>query len=234
MTRMGGLLPKVSKLLQKVTTLCAENVSNIRVSPGVRKQVRSGPMVGPDEVLAFWLDEVGPDGWYNSSEKLDQLVRAKFEKAWQAAQDGSLGLWLTYPSGCLAYVILLDQFPRNMFRDTGSAFATDKIALAAAKGAIDRKWDLRIDEPARQFFYMPLMHSENLCDQERCVRLMCERMPKGGASNLIHAKAHREVIRTFGRFPYRNEALSRHYTATEKDYVQNGGYGQTIRMLQAG
>lgn len=190
-------------------------------------------MVAPEEVLSFWLDDVGVDGWYNPTDELDQEIRDRFGRAWQNAKDGANALWLTYPSGTLAYIILLDQFPRNMFRGSGEAFSTDKNALAAAKVAINRGWDLRIDEPARQFFYLPLMHSENLCDQERCVRLMCERMPEGGPGQLIHAQAHREVIRQFGRFPYRNEALSRPSTELESDYVAKGGYGHTLRSLQA-
>lgn len=189
-------------------------------------------MVAPEEVLSFWLDEVGEAGWYNPPDTLDQQIRDRFSDAWQRARDGSNSLWLTYPSGTLAYIILLDQLPRNMFRGQGQAFATDRAACAAAKAAINRKWDLRIDEPARQFFYLPLMHSENLCDQERCVRLMCERMPSGGADNLLHARAHREVIRQFGRFPYRNEALGRPSTAVEREYVARGGYGATLRDLQ--
>jgi uncharacterized protein (DUF924 family) len=91
---------------------------------------------------------------------------------------------------------------------------------------------LKIDEPARQFFYLPLMHSENLCDQDRCVRLMLDRMPIHGASNLLHARAHREVIRKFGRFPYRNTALGRSSTVTETDYVSGGGYGATVEALK--
>ena len=137
-------------------------------------------MVAPEDVLSFWLDEIGEAGWYNPTEELDQKIRDKFGDAWQSAREGAYALWLTYPSGTLAYIILMDQFPRNMFRGEGKAFATDKHAAAAAKVAIHRKWDMRIDEPARQFFYLPLMHSENLCDQDRCVRLMCERMPEGG------------------------------------------------------
>ena len=189
-------------------------------------------MVEPEDVLNFWLDEVGPAGWYEPSEDLDQKIRDRFEKTWVAARNGACGLWLTYPTGTLAYIILMDQFPRNMFRDSGQSFATDRSALAAAKVAIKRKWDMRIDEPARQFFYLPLMHSENLCDQERCVRLMLERMPKTGASNIVHARAHREVIRLFGRFPYRNEALARKSTAPELEYVAQGGYAATLRQLQ--
>jgi len=119
-----------------------------------------------------------------------------------------------------------------MFRGSAKAFASDKVSLAAAKVAIDRGWDTRIDEPARQFFYLPLMHSENLCDQERCIRLVAERLPRTGDSNLLHAKAHREVIRRFGRFPYRNDALERRSTAPERDYVAAGGYGSTVQELQ--
>jgi uncharacterized protein (DUF924 family) len=190
-------------------------------------------MVDADKVLSFWLDEVGPKDWYATDDALDNRIRDQFLTTWSEATEGALGLWLTYPGGALAYIILTDQFPRNMFRGSARAFETDASALAAAKISIDRKWDLQIAEPARQFFYLPLMHSENLCDQERCVRLMHERMPETGASNLLHAKAHREVIRLFGRFPYRNDALSRPFTAPERDYVADGGYGETVRQLQA-
>lgn len=188
-------------------------------------------MVGPEEILSFWLDEVGPEGWYKAEDALDAEIRARFEETWNGAMEGKFGLWLTYPSGSLAYIILLDQFSRNMFRGTGKSFASDAVALAAAKQSIHRGWDLKIDEPARQFFYMPLMHSENLCDQDRCVRLMNERMQQGG-NNLLHAQAHREVIRQFGRFPTRNAALDRKSTAPEMVYVDEGGYGRTVRSLQ--
>lgn len=190
-------------------------------------------MVTAQEVLEFWLDEVGESAWYSPPVDLDDRIRARFAPAWQAAREGTFGLWLTYPSGLLAYILLLDQFPRNMFRDAADAFATDHAALAAAKVAIERKWDMRIDEPVRQFFYLPLMHSENLCDQDRCVRLMLERLPLTGESNLLHARAHREVIRLFGRFPYRNAALERASTKVEQDYIANGGYAKTLRALQS-
>ncbi|MHA6344171.1 DUF924 family protein [Roseivivax sp. CAU 1761] len=190
-------------------------------------------MVGPEDILAFWLDEVGPQGWYTQDDTLDATIRERFLGTWEAAMDGQFGLWLTYPSGALAYIILLDQFPRNMFRGSARAFASDRIALAAAKQAVHRGWDLKIAEPARQFFYLPLMHSENLCDQDRCVRLMKERMPESGGDSLVHAKAHREIIRQFGRFPYRNDALSRNTTSSEAAFVRDGGYGRTVRELQA-
>ncbi|MEL7205262.1 MAG: DUF924 family protein [Pseudomonadota bacterium] len=190
-------------------------------------------MTSPEEVLEFWLDELGPSKWYKASDKLDTTIRDRFENAWQNALEGTYGLWLTYPSGTLAYILLMDQFPRNMFRDDPRSFEADQYALAASKLAIQNGWDTRIDEPARQFFYLPLMHSENLCDQERCIRLLIERMPETGAENLFHARAHREVIRQFGRFPYRNSVLSRASTGSEQTYLKQGGYGSTVRELQA-
>lgn len=189
-------------------------------------------MQSPEDVLSFWLDEVDEKDWYIASDGLDQLIRKRFVDTWQAAMDGSLSLWLTYPSGTLAYIILTDQFSRNMFRDKARAFASDRLALCAAKSAVERKWDMRIDEPARQFFYLPMMHSENLVDQERAVRMFLTRMPKTGASNLLHAKAHRQVIRQFGRFPYRNQALGRSITPAEQRYLDKGGYRSTVTELR--
>lgn len=190
-------------------------------------------MVTPEPILTFWLDQVDEKEWYVGSDVLDAKIRDQFYDTWKEAQLGTCGLWLTYPSGCLAYVILNDQFPRNMFRGSGQAFSSDRKAIAAAKAAIDRGWDLRIDEPARQFFYTPLMHSENLCDQDRAVRLFLTRMPETGDSHLLHAKAHREIIRKFGRFPTRNEALERANTTPEAAFIQDGGYGAVVRELQS-
>ncbi|PJI91555.1 uncharacterized protein (DUF924 family) [Yoonia maricola] len=189
-------------------------------------------MVAPETVLAFWLDECSPADWYKSDPALDAKIRDRFAATWQEASEGALSLWLTYPSGTLAYIILTDQFPRNMFRDSDKAFATDGIARAAAKMAIERKWDMKIDEPARQFFYLPLMHAENLCDQDRAVRLIHARMPEHGANNRDHACAHRAVIRDFGRFPYRNDVLGRKTTPAEQAFLDAGGYGAAIRAQQ--
>ena len=188
-------------------------------------------MVGPDDILRFWLDECGPEQWYATDETLDNTIRERFGEAWIAATQGKFALWLTYPSGALAYIILTDQFSRNMFRDDARAFATDRAALAAAKSAIAKGWDLRIDAPARQFFYMPLEHSENLCDQDRAVRLICERMQD--EASLLHARAHRAIIRQFGRFPHRNAVLGRKNTGPEQAHLDSGGYAGTLRSLQA-
>lgn len=190
-------------------------------------------MKTPQEVLAYWLDEVGPEGWYAGGDALDAEVRAKFLSTWEHAADGNLGLWLTCPSETLAYIIVTDQMPRNIHRNEAKAFETDAIAMAAAKLAINNDWDMRIDEPARQFFYLPLMHSENLPDQDRAVRLIHTRMPETGGDNIDHAKAHREIIRLFGRFPFRNAALGRVSTQAEQDFMSSGGYGAVLRKLQA-
>ncbi|MXQ07063.1 DUF924 family protein [Alphaproteobacteria bacterium GH1-50] len=189
-------------------------------------------MATPDEILAYWLDEIGPEGWYAGGEALDEEIREKFLETYERACGGALSLWLTYPSGTLAYIILTDQFPRNMFRGEAKSFASDGISMAAAKMAISRGWDMKIDEPARQFFYLPLMHSECLVDQDRAVRLIMTRMPETGADNLLHAKAHREVIRRFGRFPYRNEALGRASKEGETEFLEEGGYGAAIRAVK--
>lgn len=190
-------------------------------------------MSTPEEVLSFWLDEVGPDGWYRSDGALDAQIRDKFLETWENASDGAYSIWLTYPSGTLAYLIVTDQFSRNLHRGSPKAFSMDGAALAVSKIAVGKNWDMRIDEPARQFFYMPMMHSECVSDQERCVRMLLTRMPESGEDNLLHAKAHRDVIRQFGRFPFRNEALSRKTTVPESSFMQDGGYGEMVRRLSA-
>lgn len=187
-------------------------------------------MVGPDEILKFWLDDCTPEQWFKVDADFDDTIRQRFGRAWIGATEGQYALWLTYPNGVLAYSILTDQMPRNMFRDSCEAFATDRAALAAAKSAIAKGWDLRVDPPARVFFYMPLEHSENLSDQDRAVRLISERM--GDPTFLLHARAHREVIRQFGRFPHRNACLGRKTTSSEQAFLDRGGYGEILRELQ--
>lgn len=191
-------------------------------------------MADAEDIRRFWIDEVGPEGWYQGSEELDARIHERFGETWEKAAAGEFNGWGCDPDKALSLIILLDQFPRNMFRGSALAFSTDRKALCFAKKAIERGYDMRTPEPERQFFYMPLMHSESLTDQERCVRLMKTRMPETGAVNLTHAKVHREVIRKFGRFPYRNDALSRQMTAQENAYLESGGYAETLREVQAG
>lgn len=178
----------------------------------------------PEAILAFWLDEVGPHRWFEADPALDAGMRRRFEALWREAAAGRLDGWIVQPRPALALVILLDQMPRNMFRGTARAFATDARARATAKRAIGLRHDRVTPEPARQFFYMPLMHSEGLPDQDRCVRLIALSMPATGRETLDHARRHREVIRRFGRFPSRNAALGRRDTPEERAYRQAGGY----------
>ncbi|WP_127109753.1 DUF924 family protein [Pararhodobacter zhoushanensis] len=183
-----------------------------------------------DAILHYWND-LGPEGWYAGGEALDAEIRDQFEGDWDKANAGALIEWMSCPEGILAYLLLTDQFPRNMFRGQAKAFATDKRARRVAHYAWQNKADLRIDEPVRQFFYLPLMHSESSFDQDRAVALMISRLPETGASNVVHACAHRDIIRKFRRFPFRNEALSRESSPDEIAFLENGGYGEIVRSL---
>ncbi len=185
-----------------------------------------------DEVISFWVDEVGPEGWYKADPDLDAEIRHRFGALWEKARAGRLERWASCPRGCLAFLIVTDQFPRNMFREDGRAFATDDLARKVAARACHLGFDRRIPEPARQFFYLPLMHSESQMDQDRCVRMFLLRMPETGADNMLHARAHRAVIRQFGRFPYRNDALGRETTPSEREFLERGGYMSAVEELQ--
>ncbi len=178
----------------------------------------------PEFILNFWLDEVGPNCWYSSDESLDGLIEQNFKETFEYILSGGNSLWLTYPSGALAYIIVLDQFSKNIFRGSKKSFAADRIALAASKQSIKYEFDLKINEPARQFFYLPLMHSENLYDQEKCIRQILQKLPLSGHNLLKHARAHRELIRSYGRFPNRNSQLGRANTHFEQEYFEHGGY----------
>ena len=177
-----------------------------------------------DKVLTFWIDEVGPEGWYNSSDELDTLIQREFGALHALAAGGLLTSWAASARGSLALLILLDQFSRNMFRGTADAFAFDLKALTIAKSAIDRGQDLTIAEPPRQFFYLPLEHSESLQDQERAVRLFMMRMPDLTEEGRRAVIGHRAVIRRFGRFPSRNAVLGRVDSDAELAYRAEGGY----------
>ena len=190
-------------------------------------------MADPVEVLDYWIGELGPDGWYAGGAATDAECRRRFMDLWQAAADGGLEHWVDGTVGTLAYLVVTDQMSRNIHRGTALAFATDPLALAAARRAVDAGWDMGAPEPERQFFYLPFEHSEALADQDRAVELIGARLPEGGAETLLHARAHREIIRQFGRFPFRNAALGRASTAGEEAFLAEGGYGALVRKLQA-
>ncbi len=184
-----------------------------------------------DEVRDFWLREIGEEGWYKGGAEIDAACR-RFLPLVEAAREGGLLDWLDGPDGALAYLILTDQFPRNLYRGSALSFAADARARAAARRAVDEDWDMATPMPERQFFYMPLNHSEDIADQDLCVRLMAARIPDG-AEHVLHARAHREVIARFGRFPFRNAALGRETTAAEQAFLDAGAYPALVKAMQA-
>ncbi|MDF2232224.1 DUF924 domain-containing protein [Albimonas sp. CAU 1670] len=186
----------------------------------------------PAQVLDFWFDELGPDGWFGGGPRVDDLIRRRFASAWRAARGGAFESWQATPEGTLALLLILDQFPRNMHRGSGLSFATDARGLRVARRALARGQDLALPEEARRFLYLPFTHSERLTDQDRSVGLFVRRLGvKNRARNRAHARAHRAVIEQFGRFPYRNEALGRETTPEEAAWLRDVGYMGEVRRF---
>lgn len=174
----------------------------------------------PEDIVNFWSGEVGEARWFQSDPKLDSEIASRFGGAYASARNGELSDWEETPHGALALLLLLDQFPRNMFRGQAEALATDVQARAIADRAVARGFDLEFVPNLRAFFYLPLMHSEHLPDQERCVTLVTDRL---GSDNrqYPYALAHRNVIAKFGRFPGRNAALGRDSTPDEVAFLSS-------------
>ncbi len=173
----------------------------------------------PRDVLAYWFSPRTARHWFRSGHELDRPVRARFRGLHRVAASGRLADWLETPAGALALSIVLDQFPRNIYRDTPDAFATDALAREVADAAIARGHDRAAPVPRRLFFYLPFEHSEDLADQERAIALFRARC------NLFdyidYAERHRDVIARFGRFPHRNPLLGREHTPEEKAWLES-------------
>lgn len=183
-------------------------------------------MIGAQEILDFWFLQAGKKNWYNGGDAFDALIRERFEDflidlVTDLRANGQ-HVWEENAGSALALIISLDQFPRNMYRGTKGAFAFDALALSASKRAIDCGHDLKVSQDRRAFFYMPYMHSEQLGDQDECVRLADMRLDN--PSTLHHAKEHRKLISKFGRFPHRNDTLGRQSTSLEQAFLNSGGY----------
>ncbi|MFT3975023.1 MAG: DUF924 family protein [Amaricoccus sp.] len=178
-----------------------------------------------EEILEFWTS-IGPKGWYEVDDAVDREITERWGTLWESARAGGLHEWRAVARSCLALTVLLDQFPRNMFRGDARAFASDAHARAVARDAIAAGFDKATPVPERQFFYLPLMHSEVSSDQDQCVRLVLLNLGRGGT--LDRARAHRAVIRRFGRFPYRNDALGRSSTPEEAAFLDAGGYRSAL------
>jgi len=176
--------------------------------------------VTPGEVLAFWRG-AGPGRWYSKDVAFDAVLRSRFLGLWRRAAAGELSSWETSDDGALALVIVLDQFPRNMFRDDVRSYSSDAMAREVAGRAIARGTDMRIDQALLAFLYMPFMHSEHLADQLRCIELFRKADDPG---NLGYAEGHADIIRRFGRFPHRNRILGRSTTPEEQAFLDQGGF----------
>jgi uncharacterized protein (DUF924 family) len=177
-------------------------------------------MGGISEILTFWRT-AGDARWYKRDDAFDASVRERFLSSWQKAVAGELSSWETTDDGALALVILLDQFPRNMFRDDPKAYSSDAQALEVAYRALARGADKRIEASLLQFLYLPFMHSEDLADQLRCVDLF---RANDDTDNLRYAEEHADIIRRFGRFPHRNRVIGRATTPEEQAFLDGGGF----------
>lgn len=182
------------------------------------------------KVLDFWFGELNEEGkappeqvtrWFKKDPAFDEEIRSAFGALHRAVAAGEREAWLGNPEERLAYVVVLDQFSRNMFRGSGEMFAHDTRALAAALGAIDLGMDHLLPVAMRSFFYLPLMHSEELEVQERCMKLYQAMDPAGQGNDF--ARQHRNIVARFGHFPHRNALLGRASSVEEEIFLQESG-----------
>jgi len=195
----------------------------------------------PERVLSFWFGELDAEGlahpdtqrrWFTKDEAFDAALRDNFLEDHRAIVGEEREHWLVDPRGRLAYVVVLDQFSRNMFRGTPQMFATDAQALRAAKGCIEKGADRPLAVAERQFMYMPFMHSEELADQDRCIELFealrdeqTGRCRDSVENALRFAVMHRDIVAKFGRFPHRNAILGRASTPEEAQFLEGPNSG---------
>jgi len=183
------------------------------------KRSAENPGPSPAAILAFWR-EAGPQRWFAKDLNFDRALGARFHAAHLLAGERKLDAWNATAEGAFALQILLDQVPRNIFRGTAHAFATDPLARMFCLAAIERGFDQQIEAELRPFCYMALMHAEDVPLQERSVSLF---KALGGGS-LDHAIEHRDIIQRFGRFPHRNLAFGRDSTPAELGFLKAGGF----------
>ena len=172
-----------------------------------------------EEVLHFWFEELGSDDWFGAGDTLDEQIIERFRELWEEQKSKTAVDFLDTPETALAAIILFDQFPRNMFRGTAEAFATDHLALQIAGQAVDREMDHKLTDEQKAFVYMPFMHSEELDDQTRSLGLFTA---LGNENNLKFAKSHRDIVVKYGRFPHRNAVLGRETRASEQAAIEEG------------
>ena len=172
--------------------------------------------ISPHTIIDFWFSDQVKDQWFASTPALDQEIKDRYAAVWKAAAQHDLDDWCVTPLGSLALVIVLDQFPLNMFRNQPLSFSTEQQAIEVARQAIDRQQDQQIEKDKLAFLYMPLMHSEQLSDQDQAVALY---RAAGLTHNMRFSEHHRAIIQQYGRFPHRNAILSRASSAEELAYL---------------
>jgi uncharacterized protein (DUF924 family) len=184
-----------------------------------------------EEVLDFWFGREGEPGygefreaWFRKDPEFDADVTERFADLYEEAAAGDLDGWREDARSSLALVIVLDQFPRNMFRGDGRTHAADAKALQTSKYAVEHALDRELPAFQRMFLYMPFMHSENINDQRRSVELFGRLANEPGAPDVTsYAVGHREIVERFGRFPHRNEILGRQTTPEEAEFLKTEG-----------
>jgi uncharacterized protein (DUF924 family) len=174
----------------------------------------------PNDVIGFWRN-AGPEKWFKKVAAFDEAIRLKFEPVHHRAARGEYDAWAETAEGALALLILLDQFPRNLYRNSAHAFATDPKARAIARAAVEHGFDKETDPALRNFFYLPFEHSEDIADQDYGLALVTE---AGVEDDLKWAAIHRDIIARFGRFPHRNASLARVTTPQEQEFLDEGGF----------
>ncbi len=178
----------------------------------------------PNDILGFWRS-AGPKKWFARSGAFDAAIRLKFEPVHHAAARGEYDAWAATAEGALALLLLLDQFPRNLYRGSAHQFATDPLARRIAAEAIARGHDRAVEREMRDFFYLPFEHSEDIADQDRAVALCQAQAEELGDPDLAKwALIHRFIVDRFGRFPHRNRCLGRETTPEEQAFLDQGGF----------
>jgi uncharacterized protein (DUF924 family) len=172
----------------------------------------------PQKIIDFWFADDVRKLWFNSTAEFDRSLRERFEDILKQADQGELDHWMETAAGCLALVIILDQFPLNMFRGNAQSFATEARSREVARVAIANGFDKVLAAEQQAFLYMPFMHSEDLADQQLAVEFFAQ---PGMESNLRFARHHHAIVETYGRFPHRNAVLGRTSTAAEIEYLNS-------------
>lgn len=170
-------------------------------------------------VVEFW-QAAGPKAWFAKNDEFDARFRERFAALYDRAARSELDAWMDAAQSALALILLLDQYPRNSFRNTPRMYATDALAVHHAAHAVERGYDRAVDQALQFFFYLPFGHAESLLEQERCVALN-QRL---GPEITEHAIGHCEIVRRFGRFPHRNQILGRPSSEAELEFLKQGGF----------